>query len=445
MVLVIGASVFSAPQLIFGASGTLTLAERDQLTQQLNQLEQQSQAIGQQIQQAAQQARSLKNELSILDNQIKQAQIEIRRLDLVIRQADADISAKVVSIERTSLKIGDAEKQLAASLREISQLDNGNLLEIFLKNKNLSDFFTALNSHEKLQAAIKGSLDNLKDYRTSLENEKAELQDFREGQQEAKSIQEINKRNLSEKRKERDDLLKQTQGKESLYQQLLRKNNSAIAAIKNKLYYLEEIGITPEEALAAAKLASRRTNIRTAFLLALLEVETGRQFEDGQLTVGSNLGRGNWKTDMYDCYVNLGRVSTAETQKAAFFQITGELGLDPDKMPVSRKPNYGCGGAMGPAQFIPTTWLKFSDRVASLTGKGVASPWNTEDAFTAAALFLGDAGATSQTKAGEFAAAHIYISGRANCPSTGSARVACISYANRIYSLSQDIERALET
>ena len=98
---------------------------------------------------------------------------------------------------------------------------------------------------------------------------------------------------------------------------------------------------------------------------------------------------------------------------------------------------------MGPAQFIPTTWLLFADRVASILGKSIANPWNVEDSFTASALFLADAGAKSKTKSGEIAAARTYISGRPNCPAAGSARVACISYANRVYSLSQDIERAL--
>ncbi|MBI2097103.1 MAG: lytic murein transglycosylase [Candidatus Sungbacteria bacterium] len=201
--------------------------------------------------------------------------------------------------------------------------------------------------------------------------------------------------------------------------------------------------MTAEDALKYTKLASDRVGIRQAFLLALLEVETGRQFENGQITVGSNIGTGNWRTDMYECYRNLGRYSAAEAQKNAFFKITADLGLDPDRMPVSRKPNYGCGGAMGPAQFIPTTWLLFSSRVAQLVGKSIANPWIVEDAFTAAATFLGDSGAASRTKAGEIAAARTYISGNPNCPSRGSARYACLSYANRVYSLSQDIEAAL--
>lgn len=146
---------------------------------------------------------------------------------------------------------------------------------------------------------------------------------------------------------------------------------------------------------------------------------------------------------MYNCYINLGRRSAAESQKRAFLKITDQLGFDPDKMPVSRRPSYGCGGAMGPAQFIPTTWLLYEDKVAALTGHNPPNPWNIEDAFTASAVFLGEGGAAAQTKAGELKAARIYISGRATCSTTTSSGRACNYYANRVFSLSQDIDRVI--
>ena len=141
---------------------------------------------------------------------------------------------------------------------------------------------------------------------------------------------------------------------------------------------------------------------------------------------------------MYDCYIRLGKKGAAEAEKAAFFAITGKLGLDPDKMPVSRKPSYGCGGAMGHAQFLPTTWLRFESRVGQLTGHNPPSPWSVEDAFTAAAVFLADAGADSKNSAGEVAAAKTYISGNPSCTKS-----ICRYYSNRIIALAKEIDRTL--
>ena len=428
---------------VIGAQESNGTVDRETLTRQLEALEREAEAIDKTIQSVQAEARTLKNDLKLLDNQIRQRELEIRRLTLVIRQTETDIVKKSVTIKELIKEISVSQRELAGSVRELAARSDDNLVEIMLSNDNLSDFFGALNSLESLQKKIQETLDGLRERKIKLEKEKAELEEFREEQQQAKAIQEVDKRGLGQKRLERDQLLKLTQGKESLFQELLKKKKTDIAAIRNQLFYLEKTGITAEEALKYARLAADRVGIRGAFLLALLEVETGRQFENGQITVGSNLGTGNWKTDMYDCYVNLGRRTTAEKQKAAFFQITGELGLDPDKMPVSRKPNYGCGGAMGPAQFIPTTWLLFNGRVAEIVGRSIASPWVVEDSFTAAGLFLADSGAKSKTKTGEIAAARTYISGRPNCPASGSARYACISYADFCFKKKQDIERAI--
>lgn len=424
-------------------NGLLTSGERDELTRQLETLEREAAELDRNIQKTQSEARTLKSEVKLLNDDIRRRELEIRRLTLVIRQTEMDIKRKISSIKITEEKIGVSQSELAASVRAFAKQSDDTLLEVMLRDGNLSEFFLTLNNLENIQKSIQGTLGDLREYKDALEKGKAELEEFREGQEGARVIQEVDRRALAGKRAERDQLLKLTQGKESLFQELLKKKKTDIAEIKSKLFYLEKVGVAAEEALKNAKLAADRTGIRTAFLLALLEVETGRQFENGQLTVGSNVGTGHWKRDMYECYIKLGKAKTAEAQKNAFFQIASVLGADPDRLPVSRKPNYGCGGAMGPAQFIPTTWLSFDNRVTAITGRSVANPWNVEDAFTAAAIFLSDTGARSQAKNGEIAAARTYISGKPNCPAAGSARYACISYANRVYQLSQEIERAL--
>ena len=93
---------------------------------------------------------------------------------------------------------------------------------------------------------------------------------------------------------------------------------------------------------------------------------------------------------------------------------------------------------MGPAQFLPTTWLRYADDVAQLTGHNPPNPWNTEDAFQAAAVFLAKAGAASQTNAGEIAAAKTYISGNPSCTKS-----ICKYYSSRIVALAEEINRSL--
>ena len=65
---------------------------------------------------------------------------------------------------------------------------------------------------------------------------------------------------------------------------------------------------------------------------------------------------------------------------------------------------------MGPAQFIPSTWMAYRERVSAILGRE-ANPWLIQDAFIASAVKLADAGASAQTYALERKAALVYYAG----------------------------------
>ena len=66
---------------------------------------------------------------------------------------------------------------------------------------------------------------------------------------------------------------------------------------------------------------------------------------------------------------------------------------------------------MGPAQFIPTTWILYEDAVARRTGNNPPNPWNPLDAFMASGLLLKDNGAGARTHKAERTAALKYLAG----------------------------------
>lgn len=439
---ILGSGFFISSLFFFGAANAsaadIGAGKRSDIEAQIAALESEANALDATLQQVQGQARSFDNEVKTLDLEVKRREVEIKRLNLAIQKAGADIRQKIQGIGVLSQKITSGRSALASGLLLLSTYDGENALTILLKHRSLSDFFTSLYGLQRVEAGVQEALGVFRDDRAALEREKSDLEGFQEEQQNLKGLQEMERRFIAQKKQEKDELLRLTRGKEAAFQQLLKSKKQDIATLKTQLFYLEKTGISAQDAVSLADRAAKRAGIRTSFLLALLEVETGKQFEDGVISVGTNLGTGNWQRDLYQCYLNLGKRSAAESEKTAFFAITGGLGLNPDAMPVSRKPSYGCGGAMGPAQFLPTTWLRFDDRVASLTGHQPPSPWDAGDAFTAAALFLADAGAGSQTVTGETMAAKTYLSGKPNCT-----KYICRSYANKILALARDIDRTL--
>ncbi len=213
----------------------------------------------------------------------------------------------------------------------------------------------------------------------------------------------LQKKESQDTKTEQEQLLEVTKGKEALYQKSLKEAQAKAKEIRNRLFQLSGVPDTQAptfgEAYNIAKYAESVTGVRPAFLLAVLTQESN---------IGKNVGK---------CYLpqdpaenKRRRIMSPTRDVPHFLNICAELGRDSYKTPVSCPMSFGWGGAMGPAQFIPSTWIKYRERVTAITGKP-ADPWNIRDAFLAAAFYLSDYGAKSQTYNGEWRAAMIYFSG----------------------------------
>jgi len=385
----------------------------------IKQLEASIDQYTQQIQEKENKAQSLTNQISIFELQIKQIQAEIDATNLTIGQLTSAIKQKENSIALKEKEIKKQNEILAQYLRQAARNDSGSLLEFLLKNDKFSDFFSDLNYLSNVQRQIQDALATIKGLKDKLILEKENLEVDKAEQEQLKRIQSRQKTDLGNSKKQKQKLLDQTKGQEKAYQQLLSKAREDLDKIRNQPYNLAMgFKMTFEEALKSAMPAAQLTGIRAAFLMAILKIESDW---------GGNVGTGNWRIDMHSRDFN------------AFEMITSALGLNPDSTPVSKKPYYGWGGAMGPAQFLPSTWLLYADAVANLTGHRPASPWNIEDAFTASGLMLAESGASKQTYASEVKAAKIYIAGsRWNTSLT--ARI----YANNVMAEASRIQKDID-
>ena len=384
----------SIPSLLAeeGTEGKRAEELRAELNAQIEELSRQVEKHRVSIRGIQGQAKSLQGEISLLDNQIKTFQLEIQRIKLIIGGIELEIEGIELKVKEIGQQTENEKIILGELIREIYKNDQTSFLEIVLTKENLSDFFSEVQALESLQLGIQKSLEGIRILKEELEIRKTELEEQRNEMIALKAIQETQKYSIEKKRGVRKNLLDETRGQEYLYQRLVKNKQMDVNTIRSQLYILQGMGgsLKFENALSLAEFASSVTGVRPAFLLAVLSKESGW---------GANVGTGTWRTDM------------KPSQHSAYLAICEKLQLNPDMMPVSKKAWYGWGGAMGPAQFIPRTWLAYEGRVAAVTGHNPPDPWNMEDAFVASGIYLANAGATSQTYEAEHRAYMIYLAG----------------------------------
>lgn len=390
--------VFLAGTLVFferaaaQATSNDVVSRRAQLEVELSNLEKDIEAQRTILAEKQREGVSLERDIAILDAEISKAKLSIKARTIAVKNLEEDIGQKSRTIGTLSDKIDREIASLAQLLRKTDEIDSSSLVEVILTNASISEFFADVDAFESIKSNLNDSISVVKTDKEETEKEKKDLEDKKAEETALRQIQELQRKRLEQNEGEKQRILKVTKGKEKEYQVVLKSKEKSAATIRSELFTLQgSKAISFEKALEFANRAFAKTGVRPAFLLGVIEEESN---------LGENVGTGNWRVDMRE---------PRDTEP--FKRITAELGLDPDKMPVSKKPWYGYGGAMGPAQFIPSTWVGFQNRIARLTGHNPPNPWDPEDAFMGAALYLMDSGADQKTSRSEFISAMCYLAG----------------------------------
>ena len=394
-------------------SGPLSSERRLELERQLKDVESQI-AEQQKILEARQKdSVSLERDIAILNAKISEAKLSIKARTLTIERLTDEVGQKSKVIGKLSDKLDKERQSLSQILRKTDEIDNYSIVEMVLANKSISEFFSDIDSFNSVNDALQTSLGAVKETKGETEEEKATLEEKKQAQAELLHIQELEKKKIESQEKEKKNILSISRGIEKEYQKILSEKQLTVAQIKSELFQLVgSVAIPFETAYKYAKEVEAKLGIRPAFLLAIFREESN---------LGQNVGTGNWRVDMHPI-----------RDRPVFEDITRDLGVNPDTAPVSKKVWYGYGGAMGPAQFIPSTWALYAgyaetskgsgdwvyssskDRIGDLTGNNPPNPWNPGDAVFAAGLLLKDNGGGKGTRAAERLAALRYLAGWAN-------------------------------
>ncbi len=412
-------TLFIFVAVLFFVDSSAIIATSDSVSESRVILERQLADIERQISEYEEELKNIKGEKRNVTSAIHRLRHEQEKLALQIEATNIRVKAledgmarKESEIIRTEDEIKRKKRAMASVIRKLYKKGETPWLEIVVVNESISGFFSDMITLENLLLRLKELSSESKFLKEEL---KAQYQEFEKQKSDAVNllnVKALQEDSLKDKIGAQNNILNVTKQKEAEYRLSIENTKKRAEEIRGRIYELLLGGVgrqvTFGEAVDIAQWVSARTGVRAALLLAVLTQESNLGKNVGTCNRPGDPPSKSWKNIM----------KPSRDQKP-FLLITKELGLDPDTTPVScpmrdsKGNRIGWGGAMGPAQFIPSTWIAYKGKISAFTGKK-ANPWDIRDAFAAAALLLKDNGATRSGSDSEWKAAMRYFSGSVN-------------------------------
>jgi membrane-bound lytic murein transglycosylase B len=379
------------------------------LRKELEQYEKELADLNKQLSGLKVQSATYERDLNLLTTQIRTAQTNIKAKGIAIQNLGKEIEQKTKTVATLDARIADGQEAIGEMIRNYNQLDSQSIIEVILAEKNLALFFEDLQAYISIQDSMQDLFDEIRGNKVKTLAEKEALRDRQNKEFDAKKAIEAAERQIAVKQAEAKQLLDVSKNKEAGYQTIIAEKQRKAAAIRTALFSLRDAAaISFGDALKYANNASKSTGVRAAFILGILKQESNLGVNVGQCYLSDpDTGAGKGK----NTGTPFANVMKPTRDVAPFLDLTGRLGVDPYSTVVSCPQSIGYGGAMGPAQFIPSTWAMYEPRIAATMGIETPNPWNAEHAIYAMAIFLKDLGAGAGTPSSEQQAAGRYYAG----------------------------------
>jgi peptidoglycan hydrolase CwlO-like protein len=333
---------------------------------------------------ASNEAELAADQLAYVSQQLQAAQLQYDQTLLsitILKQDIGDSETEILSLESEA----DQTRQLLReSLRALYQQEQSSLLDVVLGSTSLSALMSERRTYYEIQQRALQYVSDLQQRQKAVAEHIMQLDLQHRQMQQLKDLQAFQQADLSEQQDAKDNFLKLKQQQQAQYAREIAETKQARTEIEQQLFSLKGLGVdlALNDAYQAARFAGSLTRIRPALLLGIVKVETN---------VGATLGSGRFPDDMHP------------SSRDAFLELTSQLKLDPFTTPISRRPsNYqGWGGAMGPGQFMPSTWLGLAPRISQLINKPVPDPFSLADALVGVGIMMADRGASDPAKEAE--------------------------------------------
>lgn len=205
----------------------------------LNEIEAEIARYQAELQKVGAEKNTLQKAINQLELERKKVQADLNYTQNRIGATDLEISKLNIEIDNTEADIIRNEAAIKEILRRINETDDDSLVETLLRHKNLSEFWGEIEELQQVKNVMGDEVNSLvslkvllEEKRSSNETKRRELLGLRDDYSNQQQVLDNNKT-------EKDQLLSETENKESNYQTLLAQKQAAREQIEQELRAFE--------------------------------------------------------------------------------------------------------------------------------------------------------------------------------------------------------------
>lgn len=226
----------------------------DLKTQELQEINNKIKKSQQEIEATQEEKKSLQKEITKMNSTVNQLNLNIRSGELIVDRLGLEIQSLQYDISDAKIEINEKKEMITKILRELQEKDDETPFIILLKNKSLTESIFEIQNladfNSGLAVKVK-ELENIKEEMTGKAKESSEKKEKIEIENENLKNRKVI---VSEQKNDKDNLLKITKNKESLYQKQLAELEKQQEAIGKEIENMEEqLRISFDPSLLPAK------------------------------------------------------------------------------------------------------------------------------------------------------------------------------------------------
>lgn len=231
------ALVLTMPFAVDFSKNSITSVSAETVQDKINKASKEKQEALDKMKKAQSQKSDIIAESDQLEREIDIIQTEIYAIDDIIADVDAQIAEKEEEIARIQEQIDHQDELFKECLRAMDETSSVSYLELLLSSENFSELLINIESINEITEHDMAIIDEMTKLKTEVEDAKAEIEAYREEQEEARSIADGKRSQLATKLQAKEALAKQLEKDIQNYMKVYEEARRQEEALKSSLKY----------------------------------------------------------------------------------------------------------------------------------------------------------------------------------------------------------------